>query len=120
MSIKKFALNSLNDMKLFPNLQELYLDNLEGVSDFSALASCKNLSSIDFSNSDIQNISFVEYLPSLGYCELSNNKISDLSPLTNCKNLYGLYVDGNPIDDLGVCGILTLNIFLFQQTEPFP
>lgn len=113
---KEIRVNSLNDMKLFPNLQELYLDNLEGVSDFSALASCKNLSSIDFSDSDIQNISFVEYLPSLGYCKLSNNEISDLSPLTSCKNLYGLYVDSNPIDDLGVLRDLDLEYISVSAT----
>jgi len=105
---EKIRVNSLDDMKLFPNLQQLYLDNLENVSDFSPLALCKNLTSIDFADSEIQNVSFVEYLPNLGYCQLSDNNISDLSPLTNCQNLYGLFVRGNPIDDLGVLRNLDL------------
>lgn len=105
---EKVRVNSFDDMKLFPNLQQLNLYNLENVDDYSSLASCKKLSLIDFSDGNIQDISFVKYLPNLGYCRLSNNKISDLSPLTNCKNLYGLYVNGNPIDDLGVLHNLDL------------
>ncbi|EOS53228.1 hypothetical protein C809_00173 [Lachnospiraceae bacterium MD335] len=94
--------SSLADMSLFPNLQQLDLENIGDITDFSVLASCKSLSSIDFSDGNIQDISFVEYLPNLEYCRLSDNNISDLSPLLNCKNLYGLYIDENPISNLSV------------------
>ena len=93
---------SLADMSLFPNLWQLDLDNIENITDFSILASCKSLSSIDFSDGNIQDISFVEYLPNLSYCRLSNNNISDLSPLLNCKNLYPLYIDEHPISNLRI------------------
>lgn len=105
---EKLHISSLADMSLFPNLQQLNLENIGNITDFSVLASCKSLSSIDFSDSNIQDVSFVEYLPNLGYCRLSDNNISDLSPLLNCKHLYGLYVDGNPISNLSVLGELDL------------
>lgn len=94
--------SSLADMSLFPNLQQLNLENIGNITDVSVLASCKSLSAIDFSDGNIQDISFAEYLPNLGYCRLSNNNISDLSPLLSCKNLYSLYIDENPISNLSV------------------
>lgn len=105
---EKLHVASLADMGLFPNLQQLNLENIGNITDFSILASCKSLSSIDISGGNIQDISFVEYLPNLGYCRLSDNNISDLSPLLNCKNLYGLYIDGNPISNLNVLDELDL------------
>lgn len=92
--------SSLEDLTLFPNLEELCLNNLENITDFSPLLSCKCLSIVDFSGCNIQDISFVEYLPNLEDCELSDNNITDLSPLVKCKNLYNLYVDGNPVNGL--------------------
>lgn len=105
---ENLQVSSLADISLFPNLQQLDLENIGNITDFSVLASCKSLSSIDFSNGNIQDISFVEYLPNLGYCRLSDNNISDLSPLLNCKNLYSLYIDENPISNLSVLGELDL------------
>jgi len=105
---KNLHVSSLADMSLFPNLQQLDLENIGNITDFSVLSSCKGLSSIDFSDGNIQDISFVEYLPNLGYCRLSDNNISDLRPLLNCKNLYGLYIDGNPISNLSVLEELDL------------
>lgn len=105
---ENIRVSSLADMSLFPNLQQLDLENIGNITDFSVLASCKSLSAIDFSDGNIQDISFVEYLPNLEYCRLSNNNISDLSPLLNCKNLYSLYIEGNPISNLSVLEELDL------------
>lgn len=105
---ENLQVSSLADMGLFPNLQQLDLDNIGNITDFSILASCKSLFSIDFSDGNIQDISFVEYLPNLRYCNLSDNNISDLSPLLNCKNLYSLYIDENPISNLSVLEELDL------------
>ena len=102
------SVKSFEDMRLFPNLQYLDLDNLGSIPDYSPLASCNRLSTLQLDDSGLTNISFVEKIPNLGYLSVRDNQISDLTPLSNCKNLYNLDVVGNPVRDIKVLGELDI------------
>lgn len=96
------SVKSVEDIRLFPNLQYLYLDNADSIQDYSPLVFCRRLSSIEIANSSLTDISFVAEIPDLRYFSVRNNQISDLSPLSNCKNLYELDIQGNPVGDLSM------------------
>jgi len=93
---------SLEDLQLVLNIQYLYLENVDSIYDYSPLAACKRLTSLQIDDSDLTDISFVKYLPNLGYLSIRDNKISDLTPLSSCKSLYNLDIVGNPVRDLSV------------------
>lgn len=92
---------SLEDLHLFINLRYLYLENVDSISDYSPLSACKRLTSLQIDESGLTDISFVKYLPNLGYLSIRDNQISDLTPLSNCKSLYNLDIIGNPVKELG-------------------
>lgn len=99
---------SLEDIRLFPNLQQLYLENVDPIYDYSPLSSCRRLNVFQMDDSGLTDISFVKYLSNLGYFSVRNNNITDLTPLSECKNLYNLSVDGNPIKDLNMLSELDI------------
>lgn len=92
---------SLEDLHLLTNLQYLYLENVDSISDYSPLSACKRLTSLQLDEGGLTDVSFVKYLPNLGYLSIRDNQISDLSPLSNCKSLYNLDIIGNPVKELG-------------------
>lgn len=110
-------IESLSDLTYFPNLQYLSLENLEHVTDFSPIAQCKHIYNLDISNSNLEDISFVESLPNLNYFYAYGNRIQDLSPLIHCKNLDSVYVDGNPVNDLTVLKDLDLTYLSFSVSQ---
>ena len=97
---EKLKVKSFEDLRLFVNLRSLYLENVDSISDYSPLSACKRLNSLQIDESGLTDISFVEYLPNLGYLSIRNNQISDLTPLSGCKSLYNLDIEGNPVKDL--------------------
>lgn len=99
---EQISVKSLEDIRLLPNLEYLYLENLGPIQDYSPLATCKSLSSLQIDESSISDISFVKYLSNIGYLSIRDNKVSDLTPLSSCKSLYNLDIIGNPIKDLSV------------------
>lgn len=96
------SVKSIEDIRLFPNLQNLYLENMGPIYDYTPLFTCRRLSSLQMDNSGLSDVSFAENLPNLEYFSARNNQISDLTPLSKCKNLCNLMIEGNPVSDLSV------------------
>lgn len=105
---ENIKVKSIEDLRLFPNLQRLYLENAAPINDYSPLSSCRRLRSLQMDDCGLTNISFVKYIPSLGYFSVSDNQISDLTPLSKCTNLYNLTIDGNPVKDISILSELDI------------
>ena len=101
-------INTLEDLKLLPNLEQLNLENQDSSLDYSPLMYSRKLYFLQITNSDLSDISFVGNLSGLEYFMVRNNQISDISPLAGCKNLYGLYIQGNPVSNLSALADLDL------------
>lgn len=99
---------TLEDLKFFPNLQSLNLENIEQGIDFYPLAQCSRLYSLYLQNGELTDISFVSSMKSLQNLDVNGNNISDLSPIAKCSNLYYLDISGNPVSDLTVIKELDL------------
>ncbi len=96
---------SFDDFSLFPNLQVLYLGQIqvEGVTDYSPLRTCKNsLSQISLTDGQLDDISFLSDFPNLQFAGFMDCNIHDLTPLKNCKKVTNLEINGNPVNDLSV------------------
>ncbi len=105
---EQVSIQSLEDIRLLPNLQYLYLENVGPIYDYSPLFSCKRLYGLQLDDSNLTDISFVRNIPNLDYLSVRNNQISDLTPLSNCKNLYNLDIEGNPVRDLSALSELDI------------
>ena len=101
-------INTLEDLKLLPNLEQLNLENQDSSLDYSPLMYSRKLYFLQITNSDLSDSSFVGNLSGLEYFMVRNNQISDISPLAGCKNLYGLYIQGNPVSNLSALADLDL------------
>lgn len=97
---RKQKLHTLNDLYWFPDLQQLYLDSQDTITDFSSVVQCRKLYSLIVRDSGLSDISFVKDMSNLEYLEVSGNQIGDVTPLSFCHNLYELGIDGNPVKDL--------------------
>lgn len=91
-------LNTLEDLKHFPALAQLYLDNQNAGLDYSPLAYCPNLFYLSLSSCSLKNTDFLKYAPNVTYLMLDNNEIQDITELSTRKNLFMLsmtYNDGD-------------------------
>ncbi len=108
----------------FPNLTELDLDTVEGVTDPSFLQNTPNISTleipgIDFGGKEdeflggvpqlyaaklnhcgITSVAWAAKCPKLGRCELVDNHIRDVRSFAECPNLNLLYLDYNEVESL--------------------
>ena len=89
---------SLNDLKYFPNLTELYI-HLVYTEDLSFAADIPQLNALGMGCCDIDNISGVERCKNLKTLYMPYNNISDLSPLAQTE-LWDLFLPHNKISDI--------------------
>ena len=81
-------IHSLEDLHLFPSLEEIILRGIDGLTDFSPLAYCPKLTQLTIENANLTDISFVQYTPGLhSVCIWGNPPIADISPLESLQNL---------------------------------
>ncbi|MCG8332150.1 MAG: leucine-rich repeat domain-containing protein, partial [Chitinophagales bacterium] len=81
------------------NLQSLDLSD-NNISDISFLEKLSNLQSLYLNDNNISDISFLEKLPSLQTLWLYENVISDISSIKYLKNLNALQLGKNQISDI--------------------
>ena len=83
-----WKIHSLEDLHLFPSLEEITLSGIDSLTDFSPLAYCPKLTKLAIANANLTDISFVQYVPGLQSVSIwGNPPILDLSPLENLQNL---------------------------------
>ncbi len=91
-------LQSLEDLKHFTNLAQLYV-RAEPVGDLTPLAGLTGLTYLTVSGCDVQDITPLAGLP-LERLGLPGNQIADLSPLAGMGTLAQLYIGDNGIQDI--------------------
>ena len=60
----------------------------------------QRLTVLDASQSEIKNLTGLEYAVRLRFLKLWNNQIIDIRPLTKLKNIVGLILDNNNVSDI--------------------
>lgn len=114
MEYENLRIRTLEDLQWFPNLTQLYLEYLYLISDYTPLAQCKKLATLEITDSKLDDVSFVQSIPALKFLFVDNNEISDVTPLRDCKNLTSLYITGNPVHDFTVLKDLKLTALEFD------
>ncbi|CAI6086044.1 hypothetical protein COHCIP112018_04900 [Cohnella sp. JJ-181] len=98
------------DMASFTELSLIGVNHVEG------LQYATNLTQLNVSRSELQDIGVLRSLTKLTKLDLGGNQIADLSPLRSLTNLETLDLNSNQIADLGPLGALTklkeLNLFV--------
>lgn len=98
---QKGEITSLNDIKNFKELRELYI-TLNKIEDMSPLSNCSKLEYLNLNLNEIQNIQILNAFENLKYLSLVANKIEDISPLQSdiLINLERLMLYDNEIRDI--------------------
>jgi len=117
---KSGQIQTLNDLKWFPNLVALSV-NFNVITDISALKELKNLRTLTLYHNQISNISVFKELPNLSYLNLGCNQIRDPSALKALTNLQGLGLNDNQISDIsaleGLVKLEWLNLWNNQISD---
>lgn len=104
------TVDTLEDIRYFPALQELALCNQQ-IKDLSPLAG-SNLQRLALHGNRIEDLSPLTECERLLDLFISNNPVSDLSPLTGCRELCTLNVGATALTDLdSVAAIPKLRFF---------
>ena len=91
----------LTPLQSRPELVELSLQNLYGLSDPTPIASLTNLEYLTLFDCNVRDVSWITSLTNLVDLCLAYNDITDVSPLAELRNLTSLELRGNPIEEYG-------------------
>ncbi|KAL0225012.1 hypothetical protein RCL1_002924 [Eukaryota sp. TZLM3-RCL] len=82
------------------------------------LSSLVTLKRIDFSDSEVQNVSFVSSLTNLVSVNFSNTQVSDLNPLSDCKSILQVFLSNTPVSNLSPLAACThLEVLNLRNTK---
>ena len=99
LSVKKNLISKL-DFLSDMNLEKLDLSYNSSVKSEIKKIKLNNLSSLNISNMEINNIDFIKDLEKLEILIAEGNKIVDINAVKNLKNLRILYLDKNNIENI--------------------
>jgi internalin A len=77
------------------------------IRSLQGLEHLNHLTSADFSNNDLTDLTPLAAVPTLTHLKLTHNRVSTLAPLAELPRLTELGLSGNTITDLGPLGRLT-------------
>jgi Leucine-rich repeat (LRR) protein len=100
MQPRREQLQTLVDSKSLEINNVLKFDNLEELSLFNLLAEIK------ISNTGINDISAITYLPSIKTMIIPNNPVTDISSVARMKKLEELNIENTSVEDLEAVGKL--------------
>lgn len=100
LEIRECALGSLDFLAYAPNLNSLTLYGVPGISDFSPIAQCSQLTILDLSGTGLTDFSFAAGLPALRYLTADGNALTSLSGLEACPELRIFSASGNQLTDI--------------------
>ncbi|MDO5418209.1 MAG: leucine-rich repeat domain-containing protein [Lachnospiraceae bacterium] len=96
--VQAMKIHSLEDMQWLVNLQYLYLENQNEISDWSPLKKSP-LYTAELQNCGLTNLDFIKYTPTVRYLGLQENQISDIQGIGELENLISIHLEGNPVTD---------------------
>ena len=91
----------LTPLQSRPELVELSLQNLYGLSDPTPIASLTNLEYLTLFDCNVRDVSWITSLTNLTDLCLAYNDVTDVSPLAELTHLTSLELRGNPIEEYG-------------------
>lgn len=125
LEIQKTELPNLDFLKFFPNLLDLRIKYVTGLSDISGLQNCPNLKEFELVNSDVVSLeditycrgltyfcyyleedykqygktdfAFLQKLPELEVICITGNRLQDVSVLANLHKVKHLVLEDNPV-----------------------
>lgn len=93
------TLESLEDVKLLPNLEVLYV-NYQTLADLSPLSGLRYLTSVSLRHTFVEDVSPLAGMEHLSSVVLFDTRVADFSPLAGCPALQTLDAGGTPIASL--------------------
>ena len=76
------------------------------------------LTTLDISDSDVTDLTGLEYAPNLNYLNAENNQIQDIAPLANLRKLTYLYLSNNALETLEpLASLVRLQIFYLSNNS---
>ena len=101
LELKKANIHSINALRYFTGLEELYLsDNL--IEDLSPLKDLDKLYRIHLENNFVSDLSPLENKSNITRLDLYGNLVTDLTPLKNLTRMVMLDVRKNDVEDISV------------------
>lgn len=102
LTANQLSVESVADLKGLKSLGRLEMSgNKKTITDLFYLATeNKTYWKLDFSNTQMTDIRWLEGIPAISRLDLSNNRISDLSPLRTIQGIDTLYLQKNRIADV--------------------
>lgn len=113
------ALTSLDVLENHPSLTRLTVSqqgcaNANALTDFSAIASLRQLEGLTLTAVELGNASFVSGLSALKTVDLSQNELASVTPFTGLPLLQQLGLSANQLNDAaalgGVASLVTLDV----------
>lgn len=113
------GITSLEDVKLLPNLEVLYV-NYQMLVDISPVSELEYLTTVSLRSTFVEDISALSGMMQLNNVCLFDTHTRDMSPLGSCTALYSLDVGNTPITSLSALpDIEGLRVLSLRQTQ-FP
>jgi Leucine-rich repeat (LRR) protein len=120
------AINKPDGAIFAPDLEELTILSVENseIKDITGLEYCTNLQNLSLYSNQITDISPLSGLTNLQMLFLDINQITDISPLSGLTNLQMLRLGSNQIKDIsplsGLTNLLRLELYSNQITDISP
>ena len=96
LECSKVHLTTLADLKMFPNLTKLYVDNLGYELELKGINKVTNLTSLTLKNCGLSEVDRIAELTKLEYLDISGRKnVIDYSTLSALSNLKYLDISGD-------------------------
>lgn len=121
--INRGELADISPITKLSNLYYLTLRDCNNIKDFSPLNEMTSLDGLELQTEQLQDITFVKYMPFLQYLEVTDSQISNIEPLKDNKNIAFLELSGNKkIEDYSALNtlenleILILNMGTSKET----
>lgn len=110
------SLTSLEDLKLLPNLEVLYV-NYQTLANISPVSSLRHLTTLSLRHTFVDDISALANMERLTSVTLFDTRVSGLSALDSCPALYSLNIGRTPITVLDeLPDIVNLRELSLRQT----
>jgi len=100
-------ISDLSPLRELVNLTSLIIQEGTGITDITPLANLTNLYRLAIEGASINSLISLENLTNLRVLEVSYSNISNITPIENLTNLYALNLVGNAIADITPIADLT-------------
>lgn len=117
-------LEDISALEQLVSLKGLYLTKLNDLKDYSIFMKLTGLEELSIQSTQLKSIDFLNVMPNLTYFALEDSDVTNIDALSSCLNLTGLYLMENySVEDYAPIGELTqlTTLTVFKSTHsPIP